>query len=372
ANGELFFLWLMLPFHGDLLARVGQFPFALLGAVVLFALSRRLGAPPAHAIYPAVFFLLSRPILEQTLGANVDLICAALFITSLYLGLVAAERNRRSDWALWGVSLGLYAGTKYLALVYLPALVALSLFARPRVRMVWAAPGIAAFASPWYLRNWVVAGSPIYPAGLRIAGVNLARGAFDRAAMLNTVFHTNDPRLLPAIAAHALGPTLLIVWLPVAVLGGVQLLRRGQWPHVIVCLMPYVMLPLYWFGLPVNVDSRFLMPAIAPAMVPFAFAFRRHRVTNAVVHTFYVLAMLWIVVGAPRELPGRVPWFMEGWLSLAGLVKPEFLAWFAICATAIAAVWRFASRRQWALPAAVSSIAVAATVVAIGGEHWCV
>ena len=26
ANGELFFLWLMLPFHGDLLARIGQLP----------------------------------------------------------------------------------------------------------------------------------------------------------------------------------------------------------------------------------------------------------------------------------------------------------------------------------------------------------
>jgi hypothetical protein len=35
SNGELFFLWLMLPFHGDLLARVGQFPFYLLGALTL-------------------------------------------------------------------------------------------------------------------------------------------------------------------------------------------------------------------------------------------------------------------------------------------------------------------------------------------------
>ena len=29
--------------------------------------------------YPAIFLLMARPVMEQALGANVDLICAALF-----------------------------------------------------------------------------------------------------------------------------------------------------------------------------------------------------------------------------------------------------------------------------------------------------
>src|SRR6185312_15572436 len=77
GNGELFFLWLMIPFHGDLLARLGQLPFAVLGAIVLYALARRLGASRERAIYPPLFFLLSRPIVEQAIGANVDLVCAS-------------------------------------------------------------------------------------------------------------------------------------------------------------------------------------------------------------------------------------------------------------------------------------------------------
>src|SRR5471032_2596954 len=103
----------MLPFHGDLLARIGQLPFALLGALTLYAFARRLGAPAQGAIYPAAFFLFSRPILEQAIGANVDLICATLFLTSLFLGVIATDRNERRDWVIWGVSVGLYAGSKY-------------------------------------------------------------------------------------------------------------------------------------------------------------------------------------------------------------------------------------------------------------------
>jgi hypothetical protein len=46
----------------------GAAVYGIGGAVTLFALARRLGAKPEHAIYPAVFFLFSRPILEQLVG----------------------------------------------------------------------------------------------------------------------------------------------------------------------------------------------------------------------------------------------------------------------------------------------------------------
>src|SRR5262249_22178628 len=157
---------LMLPFHGDVLARMGQLPFWLVAGITMYALGRRFGAPSDHAAYPAAFFMLSRPIVEQAIGADVDLIGAAMFLMSLYLGLVAVDRDSRGDWVLWGVSAGLFAGTKYVALVYTPVLALLVLARGWRPRTLWAIPGLAAFALPWYLRNWIVAGSPIYPASL--------------------------------------------------------------------------------------------------------------------------------------------------------------------------------------------------------------
>ena len=62
----------MLPFHGDLVARIGQFPFYLAGGIALFALARRAGARREHAVYAPLFFLLARPVVAG-LAADADL-----------------------------------------------------------------------------------------------------------------------------------------------------------------------------------------------------------------------------------------------------------------------------------------------------------
>jgi hypothetical protein len=372
GNGELWLAWLMLPFHGDLLARMGQLPFALLGSLALYRLGRRLGAPERQAIYPAVFFLLSRPIVEQMVGSDVDLICAALFLTSIEFTMAAVDTDRPAEWLLAGLSAGLYVGTKYVALVYIPVLLLLACARGPRLRALWALPGIAAFGVPWYLRNWIVAGSPIYPASLTIAGVTVAHGAFTRAAMLNTIFHTSDVRLFPAMAAHAFGPALFVVWLPCAVAGWVVMARRGWWPSGALVVAPLLMVPLYWYGFPVNIDSRFLMPAVGPALLPFAFVFTAHRRWNAVVHATFAAAMAWLITGVHGSLPGTLPWFMNGWLALDGLVRPPFLPWFAAGVAGLALVWLIARRApQVAIPVMVSTLAGGTAGLALGAEQWC-
>ena len=372
GNGELYLLWLMVPFHGDLLARAGQFPFALLGAATVYALARRLGARREHAVYPALFFLLSRQVFEQALGANVDLICAAMFLTSLYLGIVAADRNQARDWVFWGVSLGLYWGTKYLALAYTPIFLLLAVARGPRVKALWALPAAMAFALPWYLRNWISAGSPIYPASLQMAGLTLAQGAFRRAAMLNSVFHTDDVRLFPAMAAHLFGPTLFLFWIPFALIGGVRCARRGWWPNGFVLLVPALMVPLYWFGLPVNIDSRFLMPALGAALLPFAFTFGRGRTWNVGVQALYLLGVVWIIVGVRASIPAALPWFMADWLMLNGLVQSPFVFAFAMVAIGMAGAWHvIVRRRQWAAPSMALLVVATALVLTLGVDRWC-
>src|SRR5262249_53756136 len=236
----------------DLLARVGQLPFLFLTGITLFALARRAGARPEHAIYAAVFCFLARPIVEQAVGADVDLVCAATFLTSIYLGVLAIDTNQRRDWALWGVSLGVYAGSKYLAIVYLPVFLLLGLVAVARgvrAQLLWAVPGVAALAAPWYLRNWIVGGSPISPASLEAAGLTIAEGAYTHEAMLNSVFHTTDPGLIPVIVAHAFGTPLLLVWIPFVIAAGLLVARRRQWwPAGYLVAVPFLMVPLYWFG----------------------------------------------------------------------------------------------------------------------------
>ena len=190
---------------------------------------------PDHAAYAPLFFLLARPVVEQAVGADVDLVCTATFLVSIPLGIVAIDSDAPRDWALWGVSLGLFLGSKYLALVLGPALLVLPLLRGPRRNALWAIPGFVVFGLPWYARNWIVAGSPIYPASLQVLGVVVARGAFARDAMNNSVFHVTSLRLLPAIVAHAFGAATALVWLPFACVGlAVFVARRRWWPGAYV------------------------------------------------------------------------------------------------------------------------------------------
>jgi hypothetical protein len=372
AAGELFFAWLMLPFHGDLLARIGQVPFYALGACVTVMLARRAGAQPAHAAYGAAFFLIAPLIVEQATGANVDLICAVLFAASLALGMAAVESDARRDWFLWGLSAGLFFGSKYLALVYAPLLITVPLVRGIRTRAVWAAPGIAALGLPWYLRNWIVAGSPIYPSSLAIGGLTIARGAFSHAALTRSAFHTNDLRVLALSAFHAFGPTLLVLWLPVALFVAASVIaRRGWWPAGFLVAVTLLSAPLCWIGVPDNADARFLLPGVVPAMALFALAFTARPIWNAVVTGVYWIGMAFVLKGAAGGLNVAAPWFMDGWLTWQGVLRSEFVTAFAIATAVGAGVYALVRRSAWRT-AVMAMMGVAATVaMADGAEHWC-
>ena len=351
SNSELYFLSLMLPFHGDLLARVGQFPFYLLIALAQYALARRAGARPENAIYPAAFFLLARPVVEEAVGADVDLIFTALFVCAVYLGCIAVQTNARNDWIMWGAAAGSCCGTKYVSLVYVPVLLLIALMRGPRLRALWAVPGVAVLALPWYVRNWTVAGSPIYPSSLTLAGRTLARGAFTHGAMVNSLFHVADFRLFAVVAGHAFGTSLLLLWIPFAAIGtGTLLTKFASWPARLLILLPIVMIPLFWFGVPDNTDSRFVFPIVALALLPLAFAFRDDTRWNRAIQLLYGAGLLWLIIGVRTSIAVRLattPYYMRDWLSLRGLIATPFLPLFVTCALAAACSRQLLGRGHW-------------------------
>ena len=322
SNGELFYLWLMLPFHGDLLARVGQFPAYVLCAITIYGLARKLGASAEHALYAGGLFLLSRPVIDQAAGADVDLVFAATFLAAVYFGLTASETGERSDIVLWGVSVGLCLGTKYLGVTYAPLLLVF-MVARPiRWRAVWALPGIAALAAPWYIRNWIVAGSPLYPVSLSFAGLTIAPGAWTRGVSINNWAHLTDLRLLPGLVQDgAFGKDLFFAWLPFALLGTAVLLRSRRWiPLALAIVLPAVMCAIYWYVLPFNdaTDTRYLFPAVGLAMLLAPPAFRVHERLRPYLHVAFCAALVWLIGLSGQPLLTRR--YVLVYAALAGLL----------------------------------------------------
>ena len=374
ANGELWFLWLMLPFHGDVLARIGQLPFFLLGGVALYGLARRMGAKPVHAMYVPVFYALTKRVVEQAVGADVDLICWGMFLAALYIGLAAIKSNDRRDWVLWGISLGLYFGSKYVSLVYGPIVLLLPLIGGFRRRALWALPGILVFALPWYLRNWVIAGSPIYPSSVVVAGITIAQGAYTHAAMMNSILHATSLRLLPVMLCLAFGTTLFFFWIPFALAGAWNLASaRPRGPNLFLLLAPVVMAYLYWFGVPDNLDCRFLLPVTMLGLLPISFAFGANRTWNACVHGLFAAGVLWVVIGWRGELPiAPLPWPIGNWLTFGGMVARDYV-WLFIGLGGVAmgiAAW-LARQPNRAVPALTAIVCATAVVLAVPSRRWC-
>jgi hypothetical protein len=190
--------------------------------------------------------------------------------------------------------------------------------------------------------------------------------------MLNTVFHVQSLRLAPAILLHALGPSLALVWAPLALVGVIAMLRRGWWPAGWLVLVPVAMAALFWIDLPVNIDARFFMPAVGLVLLPVAFAFGHQRAWNGIAHTLVLAGLAWVVVGARASLPGSLPWYMDHWLDLDGLVTSTSLLGFAALVALMAAVTMAVRRRALVLPILGCVVLSTGTVLAFGDDSWCV
>ncbi len=303
ANGELFFLWLMLPFHGDLLARAGEFPFYGLLALTVYGLARQLGAARGHALYAGGFVLLSRPILEQAVGAEVDVVFTAMFLAAVYFSVAAVRSGRTSDIVLLGLSSGLCIGTKVLGVTYVPLLAPFFLARQVRRRILWVLPGIAALGLPWFLRNWMLTGTPLYPVSLAIGGITLAPGGWSRSVQTQNWAYQTDLSQLPLIIRDgAFGSRLLIASAPLALIGIFALVRARRWMWLGVTVgLPLVMTAVYWWVLPYNGPSaaRFLFPVVGLTMLLVPAAFQAGSRLAPVLHAAAVFALVWLVAVGP-------------------------------------------------------------------------
>lgn len=101
------------------------------------------------------------------------------FVDGIYAGFVlaairiAVDAERKRDWTLFGIFCGLAMGTKYTGILAFPILILCGVWIRARLGLVgWrdhtklvlvAASVACAVAAPYYLRNWILLGCPIYP-----------------------------------------------------------------------------------------------------------------------------------------------------------------------------------------------------------------
>ena len=232
SSGEVFGLWLVLPSHGDELLYLAPIAFGLLAILAGALLGRELvaqrwgaglGALAAAAVVTAPIYF------SQVDSLLTDLIAGVSVVTAVaYLALAHRTESPPAPLvALAGIALGLGMGSKYTAL--LPGLVvgvvAIALLRRSRTWW-WLVPGVVVLAAPWYLRNIITTGNPLFPQPIGpIDGAGSPYDVLD-TSMLDQLGggETEILRRTAVLARDFVGPLLALVALGV-VLSLIRLVR---------------------------------------------------------------------------------------------------------------------------------------------------
>src|SRR5262245_21469937 len=192
-GAELLAMWFMLPFQSDSFASLAGFYWLLLGAVSIFGIV--LGSEGSHttATLITVVFLSSPRVLglAQTFSAN-DIAGAVLIAAAVAVSLAPdaiTPRERRFNVILSGLLVGLAVGCKVTYMIPSAAILVWWLVRGSLSRAEGnTASTIMLFAAMvfisggfWYIRNWVSAGNPFFP-----AAIGPFWGPFDAASQART------------------------------------------------------------------------------------------------------------------------------------------------------------------------------------------
>jgi hypothetical protein len=284
---------------GEPLAVLGQLPFIVLASVAITALGRRLGLSLRAAVLGGLALLLA-PMLAIQVGVEMNDVVATALVTSL-AALIAVPDGEWSVGraALVGLGLGVMAVTKVdllpavaaLGVAFLVALVrhrrwsgARAPDARGRNLLPMALAAAAACflvaVGPWWIRDLLRWGNPVYPTNLPLYGHGISQTLLshkDAFYVPSRLLWPLFPIIEPLRLDSGLGATFAVALIP----GGVMALRRARrWPLAIIGLVLLFHLPIWW--LETRHQTRMLVAEVSLLfpLVPFALAGLRPRLAT--------------------------------------------------------------------------------------------
>lgn len=208
SNYELLDLWTFLPFKNDFFANLINFPLFAILVIVIWRILRNFGIGKNTALISMAIPFYMPIFLHQAGLPLVDLFFVLLFAISIFflqeISLHREKDKNYSDFFLFGLSIGLFIGTKYLGLVYgAPLILLLAGIAfyqakNKKIKLSKAGfitiVGILFTGSFFYIRNWIDSGNPLFPVDLNLFGLKILdgyKGAGVNEMLTNTSLWTN-------------------------------------------------------------------------------------------------------------------------------------------------------------------------------------
>jgi hypothetical protein len=312
--GEMSSWVLIAPFRdSDVAARWTQVPFALFSFLAVAAIGCRLGLSRRDSALAAIAYAGIHHVFPVlAVGAGNDHSTGFFTLAGIDAALAFARRPRPGEAVTAGTALGLLLATKYIGILFAPVVLALlavtSLAERIPVRRL-AGPGalllavLAVTGGYTYLRNAVTTGNPLFPAPIKILGIELpgwgGTSATERAESPEgeidvLEFLTRNSRLFGSYFPFTL--------LPGAVLAPLWAFGRRRWVTALTFALPAIFFLQFLYLMGDHRDIRYFLPAIALAAVAFVWLLAE---AGPRVSPIRSLLLAWIALQALRYFHWR-------------------------------------------------------------------
>jgi hypothetical protein len=283
--------------------------------LLILAYARRFGFPAA-GVCAAIFVFTSPVVGTDGVSAYIDVALACVAFSVFYLVQVWRQAGRPDAWR-WCAAIGIAAGfcyaTKYTAFVALPYALAMLLW--PRRHRPWKGAAVAAIfaaliAAPWIVKNCLFVGNPFAPLLNQVFHNPYLHAGFDaeyaRYLRLYDLDGYGDlPKAVTMSGAGGVagvtGPLFLLAPLGLGAL---------LWPAGRQILLAAV---VFGSAYPMNIGTRFLIPAMPFVALAMALVFTRVRFLApavAVTHAVFSFPPLVTTYAHPnawriQEIPWR-------------------------------------------------------------------
>ena len=274
ANAYLLYQWWVLPFGSGVVADLVQLPYAAGTALATFVLARLLGADRGGAVWGALLFLAVPIVVNQAKTALVDITLTFLFTAGLTMLVTTPLTTSRL--LLGAIAWGALPGAKLSGIIYLAAGVgcvilhlASTIGMRAllrRLAVVAVALGVAVvlLSSYWFVRNYEVKGSAIFPLSVSDAQDLAWSNILAYGPLIPILDFTVYPPMFFYNYETGAGVQFAGLALPAAAALAVAALRRRRFGVAATALLPLIMYP-FWLvshSREPHTIFRFVLPAM--------------------------------------------------------------------------------------------------------------
>jgi len=282
-NAELFFAWLILPLKNAFLADLGEAPFYLIGIIAVYSILRKFSVDKAIALFSGLIWVLIPNLFKELKsGAQIDVICAVLFLLLFNFLLIFKEDLNIKTGIILGLSAGIFIGTKIINILWAQALLPLFIYGLLKNRketslknilgvFLVISAGILVLGSYMYLKNFINSGNPFYPIQIKLFNNFVFPGLIDGTAFKSLYSYNYPNQMIDKLFSEGLGLQLIVFILPGTFLPLIfmRLIKERFKPlakFLLLFLTPIFMLLIYLLFLNSGI-TRFIFPYLGMGLI---------------------------------------------------------------------------------------------------------